>query len=202
MADESGLIRNRRYIVWDAEKASLNKLLLLYSSNTECSTQNATLTTTYERLHTQNDETTGNFEFLESCPVTVVDALSEIGTAVISAALSLDELLSQITTSRVPKFCYQSVYCCIRYFLVRIRTIWRTAANDLDTNIRQWTHVRGYPMFAHLHNFWATGVNRGLAARMTLTGAMGEADGVFTRGWTCLWLHFCTVERVCWWVAI
>jgi hypothetical protein len=29
MADESGLIRNRRYIVWDAEKASLNKLLLL-----------------------------------------------------------------------------------------------------------------------------------------------------------------------------
>jgi hypothetical protein len=29
MADESGLIRDRRYIVWDAEKASLNKLLLL-----------------------------------------------------------------------------------------------------------------------------------------------------------------------------
>jgi hypothetical protein len=29
MADESGLIRIRRYIVWDAEKASLNKLLLL-----------------------------------------------------------------------------------------------------------------------------------------------------------------------------
>jgi hypothetical protein len=29
MADELGLIRNRRYIVWDAEKASLNKLLLL-----------------------------------------------------------------------------------------------------------------------------------------------------------------------------
>jgi hypothetical protein len=29
MADESGLIRNRRYIVWDAEKASVNKLLLL-----------------------------------------------------------------------------------------------------------------------------------------------------------------------------
>jgi hypothetical protein len=27
MADESGLIRNRLYIVWDAEKASLNKLL-------------------------------------------------------------------------------------------------------------------------------------------------------------------------------
>jgi hypothetical protein len=31
MADESGLIRNRRYIVWVAEKASLNKLLLLFS---------------------------------------------------------------------------------------------------------------------------------------------------------------------------
>jgi hypothetical protein len=26
MADESGLSRNRRYIVWDTEKASLNKL--------------------------------------------------------------------------------------------------------------------------------------------------------------------------------
>jgi hypothetical protein len=32
MADESGLIRNRRYIVWDAEKASLNKLLLLHET--------------------------------------------------------------------------------------------------------------------------------------------------------------------------
>jgi hypothetical protein len=26
MADESGLSRNRRYVVWDTEKASLNKL--------------------------------------------------------------------------------------------------------------------------------------------------------------------------------
>jgi hypothetical protein len=37
MADESGLIRNRRYIVWDSEKASLNKLLLLLYIHTSAS---------------------------------------------------------------------------------------------------------------------------------------------------------------------
>jgi hypothetical protein len=38
MADESGLIRNRRYIVWDTEKASLNKLLLLLTVKLPVST--------------------------------------------------------------------------------------------------------------------------------------------------------------------
>jgi hypothetical protein len=42
--------------------------------------------------------------------------------ALISAASSFDEHLSQTNTACVPKYCYQSVYCClIRYFLVRIR---------------------------------------------------------------------------------
>jgi hypothetical protein len=41
-------------------------------------------------------------------------------TAVISAVLSLEKHLSQTNTSCVPKFCHQSMYCLIRYFLVRI----------------------------------------------------------------------------------
>jgi hypothetical protein len=70
----------------------------------------------------KNDETNGNIEFLQKYPVVAANALLEIGTAVISAVLSLDEHLSQINTSCVPKCCYQSMYCClIRYFLVRIR---------------------------------------------------------------------------------
>jgi hypothetical protein len=87
-----------------------------------CSIQNPTLITTHEPRHSRNDETNGNIEFLQPYPVVAADALLEIGTAVISAGLSLDEHLSQTNTSYVPKFCYQSVYCClIRYFLVRIR---------------------------------------------------------------------------------
>jgi hypothetical protein len=46
----------------------------------------------------------------------------EIGKAIISAVLSLDEHSFQTYTFCVPKFCYQSMYCClIQYFLVRIR---------------------------------------------------------------------------------
>jgi hypothetical protein len=65
----------------------------------------------------------GSIEFLQPYPVVVADALREIGTAVISAVLSLDEHLSQTNTSCVPKFCYQSVHCLTRYFLVRIRIV-------------------------------------------------------------------------------
>jgi hypothetical protein len=64
-----------------------------------------------EILHSQHDEANGNIEFLQPFPVVASDALIEIGTAVISAVLSLDEHLSQTNTSCVPKFCYQSVYC-------------------------------------------------------------------------------------------
>jgi hypothetical protein len=42
----------------------------------------------------KNDETNGNIEFLQPYPVVAADALLEIGTAVISAVLSLDEYLS------------------------------------------------------------------------------------------------------------
>jgi hypothetical protein len=88
-----------------------------------CSIQkNTTVTTTHEPLHARNDETSGSIEFLQPYPVVAADALFEIGTAVISAILSLDEHLSHTNTSCVPKFRYQSVYCClIRYFNVRIR---------------------------------------------------------------------------------
>jgi hypothetical protein len=55
----------------------------------------------------QNDETSSNIEFSQPYPVVAAaDALLEIGTAVISAVLSLDEHLSQTNTSRVLKFCY------------------------------------------------------------------------------------------------
>jgi hypothetical protein len=54
-------------------------------------------------------------------PVVAADALLEIGTAVISAVLPLDEHLSETNTSCAPKFRYQSVYFLIGYFLVRIR---------------------------------------------------------------------------------
>jgi hypothetical protein len=59
-----------------------------------------------ELLLAQNDETSGNTEFLQTYPVVTVDALHEIGTAVISAFPSLDEHLSQTDTYCVPKFCY------------------------------------------------------------------------------------------------
>jgi hypothetical protein len=67
-------------------------------------------------------KTTKPMAIFNSCShIVAADALLEIGTTVISAVLSLDEHLSQTNTSCVPKFCYQSVYCLIRYFLVRIR---------------------------------------------------------------------------------
>jgi hypothetical protein len=44
-------------------------------------------------LYAQNDETNGNIEFLQPHPVVAADVLLEIGTAVISTVLSLDERL-------------------------------------------------------------------------------------------------------------
>jgi hypothetical protein len=74
------------------------------------------------RTRMYGGKTTKQIALLQPYPVVTADALLEIGTAVISAVLSLDEHLSQTNTSCVPKFCYQSVYCCfIRHFLVRIR---------------------------------------------------------------------------------
>jgi hypothetical protein len=43
--------------------------------------------TTNELLHAQNDETSGNIEFLQQYPVVAADAALHIGTAVIPAAL-------------------------------------------------------------------------------------------------------------------
>jgi hypothetical protein len=51
-----------------------------------------TLATTHEPLHGQNNETNGNNEFLQPYLVVSADALFEIGTVVISAVLSLDEI--------------------------------------------------------------------------------------------------------------
>jgi hypothetical protein len=76
--------------------------------NTGCFILNATQT--HEILHAQNDETNGNIEFLQPYPVVAAAALLEIGTAVISDVLSLDEHMSQSNTSCACKFCYQSVF--------------------------------------------------------------------------------------------
>jgi hypothetical protein len=93
---------------------------------------------TREPLHAQNDETNGSIEFLQSYPVVAADALLEIGTAVISAVLSLDEHLSQTNNSCAPKFCYQSVYfCLIRYFLVRIRIVKCFTNSSKRSNVRE-----------------------------------------------------------------
>jgi hypothetical protein len=75
-------------------------------SYTECSILNTTLTTTHEHLHSQNNETNGNIEFLQLYPVVAADALLEISILVISDVLLLDEHLSQTNTSCIPKFCY------------------------------------------------------------------------------------------------
>jgi hypothetical protein len=48
-------------------------------------------TTTHKALHAQNHEINGNIEFLQPYPTVEADALLQIGTAVISAVLSLDE---------------------------------------------------------------------------------------------------------------
>jgi hypothetical protein len=64
---------------------------------------------THKPLHAQDDETNGSTELLQPYPVVAAGELLEIGTAVISPVLLLDEHLSQTHTSCVPKFCYQSV---------------------------------------------------------------------------------------------
>jgi hypothetical protein len=92
-------------------------------------------TTSHEPLDTQNDESNDSIGFLQPYPVVAADALLEISTSVISAVLSLDEHLSQTNTYCAPKFCFQSVYCClIRYSLsgYALLNASRTAANDFD----------------------------------------------------------------------
>jgi hypothetical protein len=63
----------------------------------------ASLITTYEHLHAQQGETSSSTEFLQPYPGVAADALLEIGTAVISVVLLLDDYLSQTNTSCVTK---------------------------------------------------------------------------------------------------
>jgi hypothetical protein len=63
------------------------------------------LPTAREPLHAQNYESNGNIELLQPYPVVAADALHEIGTAVVSAVLSLDEHFSQTNTC-AQKVCY------------------------------------------------------------------------------------------------
>jgi hypothetical protein len=66
-------------------------------------------------------KTNGNIKFMQLYPAVAGDTLLEIGTAVISAVLSLNEHLSHTNTTCVLKLFYQLLYCCfIQYFPVRI----------------------------------------------------------------------------------
>jgi hypothetical protein len=93
-------------------------------------------------------QTTKHMPVLNSCSSTpLLQLMLEIGTAVISADLSFIEHLSQTNTSCIPKFCYQSVYCFIRYFLVRIRIA------KCFTNISK--RFRYEVTFENEHSFWS-----------------------------------------------
>jgi hypothetical protein len=63
------------------------------------SSVSATLDIRHETSHAQNDKTYVNVELLLLYPAVAADALLVIGTAIISAALSLEEHLSQTNTS-------------------------------------------------------------------------------------------------------
>jgi hypothetical protein len=54
-------------------------------------------------MSAQNDETGDNIEILQAYPVVTADTLVEIGTAVISSVLLLDEHLTKTNICRVPK---------------------------------------------------------------------------------------------------
>jgi hypothetical protein len=79
---------------------------------------------TYKPLHAQNDETNGSIEFLQPYPVVAAETMLEIGTAVISAVLSLDEQLSQTNSFPFSKILLPIgvlLSYSVPYFLVRVR---------------------------------------------------------------------------------
>jgi hypothetical protein len=60
---------------------------------------------THEPLHAQNNKTNSNIEFLWLYPIVRADALLEIGRAVISVVLSLNEHLSLHWDNLFKDFC-------------------------------------------------------------------------------------------------
>jgi hypothetical protein len=122
-------------------------------------------------LHTRNEETSINAEYLKPYPAVADDALPEIGMAIISAA------------SCVPKYFYQSVYCClIRYFLVRIRIAkWFTNSNKLF-RCEAMSKLK-HTFCSHLNSFCANGVSSGHATGVTLTRvSRGKLEESVIRG--------------------
>jgi hypothetical protein len=177
----------------------------LHTKYTKCSIWNQSwLLRMNHFTHKTKQPVTDNIEFLQPYPVVAVDALLEISTALNSAVLSFDGHLSQTNTSCVPKFCYQSVYCLIRYILVRI-SIAKCFTNsskrfrcevmfENEHTFCSWIH--------HVHSFWANGVSSGLVTSVTLTRVSQVRLGKnITRRWTCLWFHFCTAVIDCFWAA-
>jgi hypothetical protein len=88
------------------------------------------------------------------------------------------------TLERLPKYCYQSVYCClIWYFLVRIRFAkWFTNSKE-----REMIHVILLKTpCSYLQSFSITGVSSGLAIRVTLTCvSQGNLGKSIIRVWIC-----------------
>jgi hypothetical protein len=104
------------------------------------------------------------------------------------------------TTSCVPKFYYQSVYCClIRYFLVRIRTA------KCFTNSS--SRFRCEVTFENEHTFcsWIHHIRTCIAFAQLAWAAAQQQRSSWPKchqgGWesrcTCFWKHFCTVARDC-----
>jgi hypothetical protein len=63
---------------------------------------------------------------------------------------------------------------------------------SVQSNVWEWTHVLLVitPCW-HLHSFCATGVNSGLATRVTLIRVpLGRMWESISRGWVCFWFKF------------
>jgi hypothetical protein len=110
----------------------------------------------------------------------------------------LSDILVVAETSCDSRFRYPSVCCCIfPHFLDKIRIakcftkkskeFWCEVMFDNEHTFFSWTHKSSY-----LHSFCATGVNSGLATRVTLTPVSRGNWGSVTRGWACFRFNFLT----------
>jgi hypothetical protein len=130
---------------------------------------------THERLHPRNVETSDNTECSQPCPRVLSGLLLGISTAVISVALSLNEILSQtlpVSTSVVTSLCTVVVFgtSFSGYALLNAP---RRGANDFDTPC--W----------HLNRSCATRKSSGLVTRTTLICVTWEVGRVYYTAVNC-----------------
>jgi hypothetical protein len=132
--------------------------------------------------------------------------LVKIGTAIILVVLSPDEHLSQtlpVSQNFVANRCIVVLFgtSFSEYALLNAS---RKAADDIDAKKCSKMNTRSareYIMFAPAQ-LCATGVNSGLATRVTLIRVSRVRAGEFiTRERTRFWFHFCSAVRDFCWVA-